>query len=148
VEQKKFLAPPLKAHLELMKRTATTPYLFPKAYEMVKKKDRSAVLSNQFAVFLVKAGILDKTHTSHKKKAQGRSAKRNRSGVGFHSLRHGATSLLKQIGVGHAVAQEIVGHDSKQVSQHYTHIGDDAIRDALKNFPDLLSVKPKKKAKK
>jgi hypothetical protein len=42
---------------------------------------------------------------------------------------------------------EIVGHDSKQVSQHYTHIGDDAIRDALKNFPDLLG-KPTKKAKK
>lgn len=147
VEQKKFLAPPLKANLELMKKKATTPYLFPKAFEMVAKKDRSAVLSNQFAVFLVKAGILDKAHTSHKKKAQGRSAKRTRSGVGFHSLRHGATSLLKKIGVPHAVAMEIVGHDSKQVSQHYTHIGDDAIRDALKNFPDLLG-KAGRKAKK
>jgi len=148
VEQKKFLAPPLQAHLELMKKKATTPYLFPRAFGMVKKKDRSAVLSNQFKVFLAKAGIAEKESISHKKKAQGRSAKRNRSGVGFHSLRHGATSLLKEIGVPHAVAQEIVGHDSKQVSQHYTHIGDDAHRDALKNFPDLLLVKPKKKAKK
>ena len=32
VEQKKFLAPPLKANLELMKKKATTPYLFPKAF--------------------------------------------------------------------------------------------------------------------
>jgi len=148
VEQRKFLAPPLKAHLELMKKTAKTPYLFPRAFKMVEKTDRSNVLSNQFKVFLARAGIVDKDSTSHKKKAHGRSARRNRSGVGFHSLRHGATSVLKQAGVPHAVAQEIVGHDSKQVSQHYTHIGDDAIRDALKNLPDLLSAKPKKRAKK
>jgi site-specific recombinase XerD len=37
------------------------------------------------------------------------------------------------------VAQEIVGHDSKQISQHYTHIGDEAIRASLDKIPNLLA---------
>ena len=142
--QKKFLAPSLQSYLEGMKKVAKGPHLFPRAYDTIRRKDRSGGLSNQFAVFLVKAGILDKSHTLHRRKARGRNAKRNRTGVGFHSLRHGATSLLKTAGVPHVVAQEIVGHDSKQVSQHYTHVGDEVIRKSLKTIPDYFPNKMKK----
>lgn len=145
--QRKHLTEPLMEHLKGMRKTAQGNAIFPRAYDFVVRKDRSNVLSNQFKVFLVKAGILEKAEISHKSKGIGRSVRRNRSGVGFHSFRHGLTSYLKLAGVPHAVAQEIVGHDSKQVSQHYTHVGDEEIRKALKSFPDLLA-KPAKKGKK
>ncbi|NDC00267.1 MAG: hypothetical protein EBZ83_02450, partial [Verrucomicrobia bacterium] len=129
--ERKFLAPPLLEHLRTMKKTARAGHIFPRAFDYIRRKDRSNVLSNQFKTFLVGAGIVDKAEMSHKSKGLGRSCKRKRTGVGFHSLRHGATSLLKGLGVPHAVAQEIVGHDSAQVSQHYTHVGDQQIRDSL-----------------
>lgn len=136
--EKKFLARPLVSHLETMRKTARGPALFPRAHSLVKRRGRSGILSNQFKKFLVRAGILEKAELSHKSKGKGRSVRRTRKEVSFHSLRHGATSLLKRAGVAHAVAQEIVGHESKQISQHYTHVGDEAIQASLDKIPDLL----------
>ena len=145
--KRKILAPPLLEHLKLMKKTAKGNAIFPKAFRYVERKDRSNVLSNQFKVFLVKAGILEKSEISHKSKGKGRSARRTRSGVGFHSFRHGVTGILKRAGVSQAVAMEIVGHDSKAVSQQYTHISEDHIRQSLANLTNVLG-KPAKKGKK
>ena len=50
------------------------------------------------------------------------------------------TSLLKNAGVSEAVAMDIIGHDSKAISQHYTHIEQNAKRAALSKLPDLISV--------
>lgn len=148
--QRKFLAPPLLEHLKEMKKTAKGNAIFPRASDFVTRKDRSNILSNQFKVFLVKAGILEKSVMSHKSKGKGRSARRKREEVGFHSFRHNATSILKGAGVPHATAQEIVGHDSKQVSQNYTHVGDEEIRVALSKMPNVFAkpTKPAKKGKK
>lgn len=146
---RKFLAPPLLEHLREMKKTAKGKAIFPRAFDYVARKDRSNVLSNQFKTFLVGAGLVDKAEISHKNKGLGRSCRRRRTGIGFHSLRHGLTSYLKMAGVPHAVAMEIVGHDSKQVSQHYTHVSDEAIKQGLAKLPDFLSApKPAKKGKK
>jgi Mn-dependent DtxR family transcriptional regulator len=46
--------------------------------------------------------------------------------------------LLKNAGVSEAVARDIIGHDSEQMSRHYTHIEDAAKREALDKLPDLL----------
>jgi hypothetical protein len=43
----------------------------------------------------------------------GRSRRRVINEVSFHSLRHTATSLLKNAGVSEAVAMDIIGHESK-----------------------------------
>lgn len=137
---RKFLAPPLVTHLQAMKKAAKGAAIFPRAFEYVRRKDRSNVLSNQFKVYLVRAGILDKSEVSHKSKGKGRSCKRRRTGVGFHSFRHGLTSALKVAGVPHAVAMEIVGHESKQVSQHYTHVSDEAIRLGLKKLRPIANL--------
>lgn len=145
--QRKILVGPLLEHLKELKKTAKGNAIFPRAFDFVARKDRSNVLSNQFKVFLVKAGILEKAEISHKSKGIGRSVRRKRSGVGFHSLRHGLTSQLKTAGVSHAVAMEIVGHDSKQVSQHYTHVGDEEVRAGLAKLKDVFA-KPAKKGKK
>jgi integrase len=43
--------------------------------------------------------------------------------LNFHSLRHTAVSLLKDAGIPEAAVMELGGHDSKQMSAHYTHVG-------------------------
>lgn len=38
-----------------------------------------------------------------------------------------------------AVVMEMIGHDSKQMSEHYTHVGDAALRKAADALPDVLA---------
>jgi hypothetical protein len=45
---------------------------------------------------------------------------------------------MKNAGVSPAVAQEFVGHDSKAVSQHNTHIELEALKRAAEALPTLL----------
>lgn len=59
--------------------------------------------------------------------------------AGFHSLRHSFVSLCRSGGVPEAVVQEIVGHSSPAMTEHYTHIGDDAILAAAAAIPSLAS---------
>jgi integrase len=53
------------------------------------------------------------------------------------SLRHTAVSLLKDAGVPQAVVEELVGHDSEQMSAHYTHVGQAALQKAAAAFPTI-----------
>jgi integrase len=109
--------------------------LFPRAFEVVEKQGRAGSLSNQFYKILTSAGLAAKK--SHHKSGNGRGAQREQNEVSFHSLRHTATSLLKSAGVSDAVAMEFVGHDSKSVSQQYTHIETSALRQAADKLPDV-----------
>jgi integrase len=68
---------------------------------------------------------------------EGRSSKRTINEISFHSLRHTATSWLKNAGVSEAIAMDIVGHDSAAISRHYTHIDTSSKRAALAKMPDL-----------
>jgi integrase len=70
-----------------------------------------------------------------------------RSEVTFHSLRHTATSLLKNAGVSEAVARDIIGHESAAISRHYTHIDEDSKRKALSKLPDITALPSAKKPK-
>lgn len=38
----------------------------------------------------------------------------------IHALRHTAVSLLEEAGIPAAVVMELIGHDSEEMSQHYT----------------------------
>ena len=83
-----------------------------------------------------KAGLVEpRTHASTGK---GRSSKRNQQELGFHALRHTATSLLKNANVSDAVARDIIGHESASVSASYTHIDLSTKREALGRLPDFL----------
>ena len=68
----------------------------------------------------------------------GRAQRRMVSEISFHSLRHTATSLLKNAGVPEAVAMDIIGHESEAISRHYTHIESRAKRSALNKLPKLF----------
>jgi len=110
-----------------------TAPLFPKA-AAVKK---TSALSNQFSKILAAAGLAEaKTHEKADD-GQGRGAKRKRLGLSFHSLRHTATSMLKNAGVPEAVVRDIIGHESALVSRRYTHVDHKAKKQALRKMPEV-----------
>jgi integrase len=131
------MAPALAKHvLGLPTPDSLLAPLHPRAYETVQAQGRSGSLSNQFSDLLAQAGLREKK-THHKIRA-GRSARRQSTGLSFHSLRHTATSLLHQAGIPAAVAQAFVGHDSEAIHALYTHIGDENLQKAAYAFPEQL----------
>lgn len=130
------IAAPLIAHVLTMKAgdDPAAP-LFPAAYPLATKDTGESRLSQQFHQILFKANMAKE----RKKEAtgKGRSRRRQTSALSFHSLRHTATSLLKNAGVPEAVAMDIIGHDSTAISRHYTHIDAASKREALGKLPDL-----------
>jgi integrase len=109
--------------------------LFPNAYAIAQKETADSSLSQEFYDLLVSVGMA--TKRSKAATGLGHARRRNVSEITFHSLRHTATSLLKNAGVSEAVAKDIIGHDSDAVSRAYTHIDDKAKRKALGKLPDL-----------
>ncbi|VGO18225.1 tyrosine-type recombinase/integrase [Pontiella sulfatireligans] len=110
--------------------------IFLHSYDVIERQNgRVASLSNQFNKILVSAGLAPKR--THASQGKGRSTTREVNALSFHCLRHTATSLLKNAGVSEAVAMDIVGHDSKMISQNYTHIEENTKRKALDSMPDI-----------
>jgi len=87
---------------------------------------------------LVSAGLAKRR--TFKETGKGHRVAHEQSELSFHSLRHTATSLLKNAGVSDAITRDLVGHDSPSVSRNYTHIESDAKRRALDKMPDVLST--------
>ena len=67
---------------------------------------------------------------------------RRRVAVGFHSLRHTAVSLLRQAGAAQSISQALVGHNSPEVHELYTHQDEDALRRAVHALPAVIEDKP------
>jgi integrase len=57
--------------------------------------------------------------------------------VGFHSLRHTFVSLCRAADVPLSVVQAIVGHNTPAMTEHYTHVGDVATRQAITSIPTI-----------
>lgn len=133
------IAPALRKHIESMDFTdeKQSP-LHPKAFAIVTAQGKSAHLSNHFAVILAKAGLREKK--THRKSIGVKGKGRDPSGLSFHSLRHTAVTLLKEAGIPQAVVQELIGHDSEQMSEHYTHVGSEALKKAAAALPDVTST--------
>jgi integrase len=132
------LAAPLLRHFEDMASCdgADAP-LFPKAHDLKTRNPHGGPLSNQFYEILVSAGLMPARN--FKKTRKGRSSQRQLNEISFHSLRHTATSLLKNAGVSDVIARDIIGHDSAAVSANYTHIDQSTKRDALGKLPDVTN---------
>ncbi len=111
--------------------------VFPAAAAVLAKGKAEHVgsLSNQFHSLLVASGLA--AARKHKSTGKGRSARRTTGALGFHSLRHAATSWMKTAGAADAIVQDIVGHDSAESSEHYTHIDAASKRAALARLPDF-----------
>jgi integrase len=131
------IAGPLRKHiLSLPRSDDRKAPIHPESYETIEREDRSATLSNQFADMLAAVGLRRrKSHEPTGKK--GRNTRRDINELSFHSLRHTAVSLLKDAGVPEAVVMEMVGHDSEQMSAHYTHVGREALEKAAEALPEI-----------
>ena len=88
-------------------------------------------LSNQFRSIMASAGLVPSQKETLGKKT------RHQSDITFHSLRHTATSLLKNAGVSDVIARDIIGHESAAISASYTHIDSETKRAALDKLPDV-----------
>lgn len=131
------LAPPLLKHIESLPSSDTPASpIHPRAAKTVNDSGKTTTLSNQFANLLAQAGL--RMRVSHTKDGEGRNTRRRTSDVTFHSLRHTAVTLLKEAGVPAAVVMELIGHDSVQMSEHYTHVGSEALRNAAESLPNLM----------
>jgi integrase len=132
------IAKPLRVYLgELPAGDNPTALLFPSAYRIATENVHMAMLSRQFHELLVSAGVAKAGAKTHKATGKGRHATRQRNELSFHSLRHTATSMLKASGAAEAVTRDIIGHESAEISRHYTHVDEDAKRSAIDRLPNI-----------
>ncbi len=57
--------------------------------------------------------------------------------IGFHSLRHSFVTICAKQGVALAVVQAIVGHTSPAMTRNYTHVGNEAMKQAITAIPAI-----------
>lgn len=122
--------PALAEHFEALP-SADSPDepLHPHAAKVIGRLGNASVLSGEFRELLRLAGLDEP--------ADRRGSGRTRRALTFHSLRHTATSLLKNAGVSAPVVQELIGHNSEAVNRLYTHIDGQALREATERLPRL-----------
>jgi integrase len=132
------IAPPLRAQIDKLP-AGDDPHqpLLPRAFASVEKSGAVKTLSRQFYELLADTGLTTPKVHRQSETAPGRDGPRELSPISFHSLRHTATSLMKNAGINASVVMDIIGHESEAISAHYTHIDEDTKRAALNSLPDL-----------
>lgn len=133
------LAAPLRRHVETLPAGDDPKQpLHPRAHGLASRQGRVSMLSAGFSEILASAGLAKaRTHQATDETRKGRAARRETTELSFHSLRHTAVTWLKNAGVSDAVAQDLVGHESAEVSRLYTHIDDTAKRNAVNRLPEI-----------
>jgi integrase len=96
---------------------------------------KTSTLSRQFGEILAAAGLA--ASVTHAAAKSGRGARRDQSALTFHAFRHTAVSMMKNAGVSPAIVQDLIGHESAEISAHYTHIDHESKRRALETLPDF-----------
>jgi integrase len=124
------IAEPLARHLHTLAGDNPDAPLCPSLYSK-----NASWLSSQFYAVMVKAGLA--AERDHQTKCRGRSARREKSAISFHSLRYNTTSALKNAGVNDSVTMDLIGHETAAVSRNYTRIDDAAKRAAIAKLPDI-----------
>ena len=117
-------------------------FVFPRAAARLVRcrEEHGGGLSNQFHDILASAGLVQRRSHQKATDGSGRAGRRRSSEISFHSLRHTATSLLKNAGVPQSVVMDIIGHESRAVSQIYTHVGETEKRQAVAALPSLSAL--------
>ena len=121
--------------------------LHPRAFETVSKRGHASTLSRQFGELLAVVGLVNEKDAKHAGIGKGRSSRRVVNDLTFHCLRHTAVSMMKNAGISPAIVQDIIGHESAEISNQYTHIDSDSKRKALDAMPDLRIAKKRPRAK-
>lgn len=134
------IAEPLRSYLlELPASDDPRGPIFPTLHKRTKEQSGSAQLSQAFYELLVDAGLATARPKKSISQGKSRQGARTKNALSFHCLRHTATSLLKSAGVSESVTRDLIGHDSAQISAHYTHTSDDARRKAIDSLPDVTT---------
>lgn len=135
------IAPPLRAEIDTLP-AGDDPHqpLHPRAFTSVEKSGGVNTLSRQFRELLADAGLATAKAHRTTEAAPGRDGPRELSQISFHSLRHTATSLMKNAGINAAVVMDIIGHESEAVSAHYTHIDEETKRRAIAMLPAISGI--------
>lgn len=134
------IAAPLRKHLESLPAgdNPDAP-LHARAFAIVNEQGKTGHLSNHFADLLAQAGLREKkAHRKTGSEGVGRGVGSGTGGLSFHCIRHTAVSLMKDAGIPEAAVMELVGHDSEQMSAHYTHVGREALERAAASLPELV----------
>jgi integrase len=133
------IAPPLRAQIEKLP-AGDDPHqsLHPRAFASIEASGGiTNTLSRQFRELLADAGLATPKAHRTTEAAPGRNGPRELSQISFHSLRHTATSLMKNAGINASVVMDIIGHESEAISAHYTHIDEDTKRRAIAKLPRI-----------
>jgi len=109
-----------------------------KAYAIITPKGRTQTLSRQFATILAKVGLREPV--SSRSTEKGRTSRRNRNALSFHSLRHTGNSLLANAGVDRELRKSLTGHTSESIHDGYTHLEIETRRSAVDTIPDLTGI--------
>jgi len=126
----------LKDHiLSLPSSDSPESVVHPQSFEVFVRGKGTRTLSRQFGELLARAGL--RMRQPHRRKSDEARSKKTVNSLTFHSLRHTAVSLLKNAGVSSAIVQDIVGHESAEISTHYTHIDQTSKRKAIEFLPPL-----------
>lgn len=130
------IAPPLRAHIDAMP-TSDIPGapLHPRAFRQYHTLKTPSAVSDGFAKLLAQAGLREAR--KHTPTGKGHANRINIGRLSFHSLRHTAVSLLYEANVPQATVMALVGHSSRAMSNHYTHVGIESLRKAALAFPCL-----------
>jgi integrase len=137
------IAEPLRNHISTLQGNDDPKApVHPRSFATLQRqKGRVANLSNQFATLLSLAGLREASEASDRDSTgKGRgcpNTKRAKNELSFHCLRHTAVTLLKDAGIPQATVQELTGHDSEQMSAHYTHVGQEALEKAAAALPEV-----------
>jgi integrase len=132
------IAPPLRAEIEnLPAGDDLHQPLHPRAFASVEKSGGVNTLSRQFRELLADAGLATPKLHRTTDAAPGRDGPRELSQISFHSLRHTATSLMKNAGVNASVVMDIIGHESEAVSRAYTKIDEQTKARAIARLPPI-----------
>jgi integrase len=97
-----------------------------------KKTGGTTGLSLGFAKLLREAGI-------ESEEIRERSGKKGRvvHALSYHSLRHTMNSILANEGVSQELRQSIVGHASKTINSHYTHLELSTMQSVIAKLPKI-----------
>ncbi len=136
------LATPLLRHLEsLPSSDKPSAPLHPRAFASVSRQGRTSTVSRGFHDLMAQAGLVaasDRGKDLHGQ-GKGRDTARRSTEISFHSLRHTATSLMKNARISPAIVGEFIGHESDAVNRIYTHMETASLRRAANALPDILT---------
>lgn len=132
------IARPLRSQIENLP-ASDDPYqpLHPRTFASVEKSGGVKTLSRQFYELLADTGLTTPKPHRRSENSPGRDGPRELSQISFHSLRHTATSLMKNAGVNASVVMDIIGHESEAISAHYTHVDEETKRKAIAKLPAI-----------